>query len=181
MLNPGFDKWKQRRRNSLPSDCPRYKCSRYSFLMIVKQAADRLSSSVSSLHPSPCRCFHCVIVTISKLLPSCSKTSALMVLEISKSDKLKIPTLHDCRFCRFLLAAIFYLYLHNYLRLYTSARPDPLYEAIFTCTGNPVRSIGTQAHHTNTQEEAGPGAGQTFTGTVQDSTVQYSTLERGSL
>ena len=25
-------------------------------------------------------------------------------------------------------------------------RPDPLYEAIFTCTGNPVRSIGTQAH-----------------------------------
>ena len=38
MLNPGFDIWKQRRRNSLPSDCPQYKCSRYSFLMIVKRA-----------------------------------------------------------------------------------------------------------------------------------------------
>ena len=29
--------------------------------------------------------------------------------------------------------------------LMTIFRPDPLYEAIFTCTGNPVRSIGTQA------------------------------------
>ncbi len=24
------------------------------------------------------------------------------------------------------------------------ARQDPLYEAIFTCTGNPVRTVGTQ-------------------------------------
>ena len=37
-------------------------------------------------------------------------------------------------------------------------RPDPLYEAIFTCTGNPVRSIGTQAQPVSQEEEA-----QTFT------------------
>ena len=36
-------------------------------------------------------------------------------------------------------------------------RPDPLYEAIFTCTGNPVRSIGTQAHVDDEDQ------GQTFT------------------
>ena len=36
-------------------------------------------------------------------------------------------------------------------------RPDPLYEAIFTCTGNPVRSIGTQAQVSQEEEN------QTFT------------------
>ena len=39
----------------------------------------------------------------------------------------------------------------------SSPRPDPLYEAIFTCTGNPVRSIGTQAQVSQEEEE------QTFT------------------
>ena len=37
------------------------------------------------------------------------------------------------------------------------SRPDPLYEAIFTCTGNPVRSIGTQAQVSQEEED------QTFT------------------
>ena len=36
-------------------------------------------------------------------------------------------------------------------------RPDPLYEAFFTCTDNPVRSIGTQAQVTQEEET------QTFT------------------
>ena len=35
-------------------------------------------------------------------------------------------------------------------------RPDPLYEAIFTCTGNPVRSIGTQAAVTRDAETESP-------------------------
>ena len=35
-------------------------------------------------------------------------------------------------------------------------RPDPLYEAIFTCTGNPVRSIGTQAVVTREAETESP-------------------------
>ena len=45
---------------------------------------------------------------------------------------------------------MYFLYYH---------RPDPLYEAIFTCTGNPVRSIGTQAHVPREEE----GQAQTFT------------------
>ena len=35
-------------------------------------------------------------------------------------------------------------------------RPDPLYEAIFTCTGNPVRSIGTQAAVSRDSETEAP-------------------------
>ena len=35
--------------------------------------------------------------------------------------------------------------LFCYSKAISLFRPDPLYEAIFTCTGNPVRSIGTQA------------------------------------
>ena len=31
------------------------------------------------------------------------------------------------------------------------ARQDPLYEAIFTCTGNPVRTVGTQVRTVGTQ------------------------------
>ena len=49
-----------------------------------------------------------------------------------------------------------YPYEDDYLLYF---RPDPLYEAIFTCTGNPVRSIGTQAH-VDREEHEGQ---QTFT------------------